>query len=181
MSHLELPKIQTAIITQDDLKLGVSEDVPPPQLFEPGMILIKTMAVGLNPTDFKMPSSFPSPGAIDGCDFAGTIIKLDPGVTRPLKLGDKVFGAVHGANPKCHQSGAFAEYVAADAEHVFLMPEGMSWAKAAGMGGAAIGTVRIALYQSLGLAGTPEKPAEKPTYVLLNGGSTATGAMPFRF
>ncbi|KAL1966327.1 hypothetical protein VTN77DRAFT_4680 [Rasamsonia byssochlamydoides] len=177
MDQPQLPTRQTAILTQPNLELGISHDVALPQLLEPDMVLIRVVAVALNPTDFKMPARFPSPGAIDGCDFAGVIVQLGPAVTRPLQVGDRVFGAVHGANPLCYQSGTFAEYVATSSEFLFVAPDWMSWETAAALGGAGIGTVGLALFCSMGLPATPEKPAEKPFYFLVNGGATATGTM----
>ena len=177
MSRLSLPTHQTAIITQQNGHLDVSHNVLLPQLLEPDMVFIKTIAVALNPTDFKMPARFPSPGAIDGCDFAGIIIQLGPAVRRPLKIGDRVFGAVHGANPLCHQSGSFAEYVVTYSDFLFLAPDSMSWETAAALGGAGIGTVGLALFCSMQLPASPEQRAEKPFHVLVNGGTTATGTM----
>lgn len=176
MSFSDLPATQSAIITQADLQLGISKDVPIPVLLDPDMVIIKNVAVALNHADHKMPTSFPAPGAIDGCDFAGVVVKIGSTVTRPLKVGDRVFGAVHGSNPLCHQSGAFAEYVAAASEFLFHIPDSMSFETAAGLGGVGIGTGGAALYHSLGLP-TPENPATIPFHVLVYGGSTACGTM----
>lgn len=169
------PATQTAIITQSDTKLGISHNAPVPDL-EPTMVLIKNVAVPLNPTDYKMPAYFPSPGAINGCDFTGTIIAMGSAVKRALKVGDRVCGAVHGANPIRHQSGTFAEYVEADPDFIIKVPKDMAWEAAAAIGGAVIGTVGLGLFHSLGLPG-PEKPANKAFVVLVYGGSTACGTM----
>ena len=170
-----LPATQTAIITQANLKLGISHHVPVPHL-DPEMVLIKNVAVPLNPTDYKMPANFPSPGTINGCDFAGIIIAVGSAVKRPLRIGHRVCGAVHGANPIRHQSGTFAEYVEADPDFIIKIPDEMTWETAAAIGGAGIGTVGLGLFYSLGLP-SPEKPAEKPVVVLVYGGSTACGTM----
>jgi NADPH:quinone reductase-like Zn-dependent oxidoreductase len=175
-AEVDLPATQTAIITQDSLQLGISNHVPIPKLLEPGLIIVKNVAVGLNPTDYKMPANFPSPGAINGCDFAGVVVQIGPSVTKPLKVGDRVCGVVHGSNPVCHQSGSFAEYVAATADFVFKMPQNMDFETAAAFGGAALGTVGLALYQSLGLS-WPDSPATRNFFVLVYGGSTTCGTM----
>ncbi|KAF2268641.1 putative zinc-binding dehydrogenase family oxidoreductase [Lojkania enalia] len=172
-----LPLHQTVIRQQPDCTVGISNGVPLPILFERNMILIKTVAVTLNPCDWKMPSRFPCAGAVDGCDFAGYIVEVGDGVTKPLKAGDKVFGAVHGSNPVCPQSGAFAEYIAAHADFVFKAPKDMAWETASAFGGIGIGTIGVALFYSLKPPGTIEIPAEKPIYVLVNGGASASGTM----
>lgn len=173
-----LPKTQTVIRQQEDCSLGISQNVPLPPLYEPEMILIKTVAVPLNPCDWKMPARFPCPGATDGCDFAGIIVQISPNCTRQdLNIGDKVFGAVHGSNPARVDSGSFAEYIAAFADFVFKVPDGMSWEEAAAFGGIGIGTIGVGLFYSLKLPGTIQRPAEKPCFVLVNGGASASGTM----
>ena len=141
------------------------------------MIIVRTRAVALNPTDFKMSMAFPSPGAVDGTDFAGDVVKVGPGVTQ-WKIGDRVFGAVQGANPQNHQVGAFQQFVPTFQREVLRIPDDMSYETAAAIGGACIGTAAIALYCSLGLSPLPKgKRPEKPLPVLVYGGSTATGIM----
>ena len=176
-NSLSLPSSQRAIVTQDDGTVAIKDNVPLPELLQPDMILIKTVAVALNPTDYKMPARFPSPGSTNGCDFAGTIVQLGPGVTRPLTVGDRVFGAVHGANPLCKQSGAFAEYIAAYSDFVMLVPDEVKWENAAAIGGAGIGSVGLALFCSMGLSARPRQPSEKEFYVLVSGGASASGTM----
>ena len=177
VDSLLLPTSQRAIVTQDDGTLAIKDNVSLPQILQPHMIIIKTVAVALNPTDFKMPARFPSPGTVNGCDFAGTIVQLGPGVTRPLTIGDRVFGAVHGANPLCPQSGAFAEYIAAYSDFVIRIPDGMAWETAAAIGGAGIGSVGLALFCSMQLSARPHQPSEKQFYVLVSGGASASGTM----
>jgi len=172
-----LPTHQTVICQQEDCKIGITKDASLPELFEPNMVLVKTVAVTLNPCDWKMPARFPCVGALDGCDFAGTIVKIGHGVRRQLRVGDRVFGAVHGSNPACPQSGSFAEYVAAYADFIFVAPDTMTWETASAFGGIGVGTIGVALFYSLKPPGTVENPAEKPCYVLVNGGASASGTM----
>jgi NADPH:quinone reductase-like Zn-dependent oxidoreductase len=173
----DLPPLQTGIITLPNLTLGVSDTVPTPRLLTDKMIIVATCAMALNPTDFKMPAAFPSPGAVDGADFAGDIVQVGPAVTK-WRVGDRVFGAVQGADPKNHQSGAFQQFVPAYEREVLRVPDGMSYETAAAIGGACIGTAALALYCSLGLRPLPGGEAcLKPLPVLVYGGSTATGAM----
>ena len=169
---------RAALIQGPDGKPIISHGIPVPTIL-PTEILIRTIAVGLNPMDNKIPTNFPSPGAIIGCDLAGIVASIGSKVahlTRPLKVGDRVCGGVHGSNSLDHESGAFAEYVKADARLVFKIPDSMSWEEAATLG-VAIKTVSLCFWQSLGLEATPERPAENPFPVLVYGGSTTMGTM----
>jgi len=175
----------TAIRVQDNGELALDAASPFPTL-QPNTILVKTVAVALNPTDHKMATRFPIPGMTIGCDFAGTIVALGPGVPdlqqgqgRMWKVGDHVFGGIHGANPADPTCGTFGEYLVADADFVFKAPEWMDWKTAAALGGVGIGTVGLALFQYLKPPGTLEEPlnSEKDLPVLVNGGATASGTM----
>jgi NADPH:quinone reductase-like Zn-dependent oxidoreductase len=172
------PLTQTAIIQDAKGKLCISNNVALPEL-KPDMILVKTMAVALNPVDYKMAENFPSPGAIDGCDFSGIILEIgsEAAKSHSFKVGQRVCGAVHGSNPIDLVSGSFAEYVAVIADLLLKMPDEMSFETGAVIGGIAHATVGLALYTSLRLTATPEEPAKDPFYVLVYGGSTATGTM----
>ncbi|KAI1918096.1 hypothetical protein LOZ53_001182 [Ophidiomyces ophidiicola] len=143
----------------------------------PGQVLVKTVAVALNPCDWKMPTNFPHPGAGDGSDYAGIVVELGPGVVRKdLRIGDRVAGAVHASNPLNPESGSFAQYVAGYADHLWKIPDTMSMEDAAAIGWCTVGSVGMALH-ALKLPGSPEKPVQKPVYVLVYGGSTASGTM----
>ena len=197
-----IPSTQTAILQLPDGHLTKSSK-PVPTLTSPTDVLIAVHTVALNPTDFKMPLLAPATGATSGCDFAGRVVAFGPGhspttdtttvsfssppATAPspprLKLGDRVCGAVHGSNPTDHSSGAFAEYLVADARLVLKVPAEMSWERAAAVGGIGWGTLGLALWESLGLRkgrllkkqeGVKEQ-AGVP--VLVYGASTATGTM----
>lgn len=154
-----LPTAQKALTqSATGFPLTLTFNAPIPTL-KPGQVLVRVHAVALNPTDHKMPTSFASPGAVAGCDFAGTVVKTASqaqGHSAPssqrLQVRDSVFGAVHGSNPIEHSSGAFAEYTAADADLLVKMPKGkknedrMSWTQAAAWGGIGWGTLGIALW-----------------------------------
>ncbi|EEQ30015.1 putative secondary metabolism biosynthetic enzyme [Microsporum canis] len=172
---VDLPTTQTAIKQGPGGVLAVSSNVLV-QTPEPDMVLVRTAAVGLNPTDYKMASNFPAPGATAGCDFAGTIVQLGDAVT-DLRVGDRVCGVVHGSNPLSKNTGAFAQYVRVPAAMVIRIPSGVSWAQAAALGAVGHGTVAQALWSCFNLSATPEEPAEDSFPVLVYGGSTSTGTM----
>ena len=159
----------------------ISRDRLIPTIEEPYDVLIRVLAVALNPTDYKMPEYHPVPGAIMGCDFMGVIVETGDDVehTRP---GTRVCGPMHGSNPENPDSGAFAEYLIQDARLLVRVPSSWSDLEGAALGGVGWATVALAMEDSLGLTGTPSKPAlsrpdgsQRP--VLVYGGATATGTM----
>ncbi|KAI1376085.1 putative zinc-binding dehydrogenase family oxidoreductase [Hypoxylon crocopeplum] len=174
---MSIPKLQRAIIQSDDgtgtLVQTSARAVPEPG---PNQILVKTVAVALNPCDWKMPTNFPITGAGVGSDYAGYVACLGPGTT-DLTVGARVAGAVHASNPIMHTSGAYAEYIVAEARFVWRIPEHMSWADAATIGLCGIGTVNMAMVHELALPGSPEEPAKKPDFVFVYGGSTSNGTV----
>lgn len=74
-------------------------------------IPVKTKAVALNPTDWKHIDFASNPGALSGCDYAGTVEEVGSKVNKPFKKGDRITGFVHGANAMRPEDGTFAEYI----------------------------------------------------------------------
>ncbi|MCJ1264166.1 hypothetical protein MMC22_004037 [Lobaria immixta] len=174
-AHPSFPSTQTAITALSRGTLTLSHNAKVPVL-QPDMVLVRTHHVALNPADGKMVDYSATPGAVSGYDFAGEIVAVGSAVTRPLAVGDRVCGVVHGMNALCPEVGAFAQYVGATAEFVLKIPEDMSYDVAASLGTGA-GTAGMALFHSLKIPASTEKPAEKPFFVLVYGASTATGTM----
>lgn len=175
-----LPKSQTAILQNESGILTIQKDVPLP-ILPPGRILVKVSHVALNPCDYKMPLRFPTPGCLDGHDFSGTIVSLGPPstATKGFAIGDRVCGAVHASNPIDKTTGAFAEYVSADAEFTLKVPKRMSMDQAAAIGGTGMGTMGLTLKECLQLDGSPEKPVaeEDAKEVLVYAASTSIGTL----
>ncbi|RYP18284.1 hypothetical protein DL765_004004 [Monosporascus sp. GIB2] len=172
-----VPKLQRAVV-QDATGVPVlSRDVPIP-LLGTNDILVKTVAVALNPSDYKMGQNFPTPRAVIGMDFAGEVIRMDPEAAelRPdLKIGDMVCGVIHGSNPAGPDNGAFSEFLRAPAGLVMKIPPGVKVEDAASLG-VAVATACL-IWESLGLTATPDAPTLKQVPVLVYGGSTSTGTM----
>ena len=143
-------------------------------------ILVKTVAVALNPTDWKHIDLMPTAGALSGCDYAGVVEEVGTKVDKPFKKGDRVFGCCHGANALQLEDGAFAEYIVAKGSVQMAIPEHLTFEAAATLG-VAIVTVGQALYQSLQLPLPSAAPAKEPFPVLIYGGSTATGTVAIQF
>ncbi|MCJ1406593.1 hypothetical protein MMC19_000659 [Ptychographa xylographoides] len=172
---LNVPLTQTAIIAHGPGTLGISHNVCMPRI-EPDMVLVKNAAVALNPADAKMVDFSSTTGAIAGYDFAGTVIAIGSAVTKPLGIGDRVCGNVHGMNSMNPEVGAFAQYIGATGDILLKIPDSMSFETAASFG-TGVATAGLALFQSMRIPISPDNAAEKPFWVLVYGGSTATGTI----
>lgn len=182
-----LPQHQTAVVAQGPGQLAIKHDVPIPTLTR-DMAIVKTAAVAINPADAKMLDYSPSPGAIHGYDFSGTIVALGKDASRSgrLAVGDRVAGFVHGMNSLQPDVGAFAEYVGACADILLKIPDHLGFEEAATLG-VGIGTAVLGLFRELCIPASLQqlgdgrkKSAEdagktEGAFVLVAGGSTATG------
>lgn len=70
------------------------------------------------------------PGAIIGCDFAGTVVQAESGL--PVQIGDKVAGMVHGGMGT--EYGSFAQYIKTDGNLVVKVPEQVEVTRASSVG-----------------------------------------------
>lgn len=172
-----LPAKNIAIVGLDDGTLGLRDDVDMPRL-EDDMLLVRNRAIALNPIDSKMVGSLATPGAVAGMDFAGEVVAIGAKARTavPLRVGDRVCGAVPGMNGLTSGVGAFAAIVGAADITTMKIPDGMSYEEAASLG-SGMGTIGLALFRSLKVPGSPTEPAEKPVDVLVYGGSTSTGTL----
>ncbi|KAI1151018.1 GroES-like protein [Nemania diffusa] len=156
------------------------QELPLPKL-NPGYVLAKVRAVGLNPTDWKSIDNIEPErvGTRSGCDYVAEIIQLGPGLTKDCKKGDRIAGFAFGGSQKTPDNGAFGEYVAAK-EHAFLkVPDNVSDEEAATFG-VSVTTVGQGLYKTLKLP-LPNAPVTTPFPVLIYGGSTATGLYGIKY
>ncbi|KAI0487510.1 GroES-like protein [Xylaria cf. heliscus] len=177
-----LPQVRTAIVAEGPGKLTIRHNIPMPPL-TPNSVIVKTAAVAINPSDAKFLDYSPAPGAIHGTDYAGTVVALggDAIVSRGLAVGDRVAGMVHGMNKLVPEVGAFAEYIIATTHTLLKIPDHMSFEEAATLG-LAVGTATFGLFNKLRVPATLEQlgtggvDKEKSEFVLVAGGSTATGA-----
>jgi NADPH:quinone reductase-like Zn-dependent oxidoreductase len=130
-------------------------------------VLVRVHAAAINAGDYfsmrgspwlvRMTVGFPKPkNYIPGWDSAGRIEAVGQKVTR-LQLGDEVFGSC---------TGAFAEYVSADAGNFALKPANLTFEQAA-----AVPTAALTALQAIRDKGKLE-PDQK---VLINGASGGVG------
>ncbi len=141
-------------------------DLPRPKT-ERGEVLVRTLAVGVNPVDWKIregllsarvPHGFP---LIPGWDVAGVVEELGEGCQR-FRKGDRVFAY---ARKPLVQWGTYAEYVAVPERHVALMPSNLLFEEAA-----AIPCAALTAQQALARAGISRDAA-----VLVLNGSGGVG------
>ncbi|CCF60311.1 hypothetical protein KAFR_0J02470 [Kazachstania africana CBS 2517] len=120
-----LPDDMKAVVFQDG-KAVVRDDVPIPVFVDDGFMLVKAIAVAVNPSEWKHIDYKLGPeGSILGCEVVGQILKLGPniiGEKDEFKVGDYVMGFVHGCSNLRPQNGALAEYCLVDSATCYKAP-----------------------------------------------------------
>ncbi|KAK9234454.1 zinc-binding oxidoreductase protein [Lipomyces kononenkoae] len=169
---------QKAVLITAPKKAEIVSDRPIPRLRD-DYILVKTVSVALNPTDWKHIEYLAPPGVLVGCDYAGIVQEVGKNVKKSFKRGDRVCGFVHGSNEVQPEDGAFAEYIVVKGDLQIKIPDNVSTQEAATLG-LGVTTVGQGLYQSLKLA-LPNNPIKDPVPILIYGGSTATGTLAIQF
>ncbi|GAQ03138.1 protein TOXD [Aspergillus lentulus] len=169
---------QKAVVITSPKQANLVTDRPIPKLRD-DYILIKTVSVALNPTDWKHIDYLAPPGVLVGCDYAGIVEEVGKAVKKPFKKGDRVCGFAHGSNAVQPEDGTFAEYIVAKGDLQIHIPDNLSFQEAATLG-VGITTVGQSLYQSLKL-NWPTEPIKDAQPLLIYGGSTATGALAIQF
>lgn len=131
----------------------------------PGQVLVRIAAASVNPVDWKIrrngPPIAPALPAVLGCDLAGTVVAVGPGVTG-FAPGDAVFGCAGGVRG---MGGTYAELIAADARLVARAPSSIPLREAA-----ALPLVAITAWEGLERAGVGAG-----TRVLVHGGTGGVG------
>lgn len=132
----------------------------------PGEVAIAVSATSVNVVDTKirggMDAIAPDAPIVLGCDVAGVVTAVGPGVTR-FEEGDAVYGCAGGV--KGH-GGAYAERMVADARLLARKPERLSFREAA-----ALPLVAITAWEAL-VDRARVQPGER---VLVHGGTGGVG------
>lgn len=121
----------------------VYEAAPVPAL-EPGEVLIRVHAAGVNPLDWKVREGYAKEWMhhhlplILGWDVSGVVEALSEGVT-DIKVGEPVYGFLD-----IRRDGAYAEFTAARASHIVPKPKTLDHVHAA-----AVPIAALAAWQSL--------------------------------
>lgn len=177
-----MSNFQKAVATRD---LGQAEFVsnrPLPSLRD-GYLLVRTVAVALNPIDWKRLDNTPAPGATMGHDYAGVVVEVGASIKREFKVGDRVCGLVNGGDGTQVENGSFAEYIVVKGDIQMKIPDGVSFVDAA-TAGVGIMSVGQCLFGPSGLGlQLPEtgQTKLKEEAVLIYGGSTASGLWGIQF
>lgn len=171
--------VQKAIIVQSPKHAGLITNHPIPTLRE-DYLLIKTVAVAVNPTDWKHVDFLAPAGVLIGCDYAGIVEAVGPRVKKQWRKGGRVCGMAHGCNEVQPEDGAFAEYIVAQGDVQMRMSEDLTFEAAATLG-VGVSTLAQGMYQHLGLAWPTEMPKQRDEGILIYGGSTATGTLAIQF
>lgn len=132
----------------------------------PGEVLITVRATSINVVDTKirggMADIAPEGDIVLGCDVAGVVEAIGPGVTR-FAPGDAVYGCAGGVKGR---DGAYRERMIADERLLAAKPSRLSFAEAA-----ALPLVAITAWEALVDRGAV-RPGEK---VLIQGGTGGVG------
>lgn len=133
-------------------------------------VLVEVTATSLNPFDAAVlagyaqsmaPLNFP---ATLGLDIAGDVVEVGANVTH-VKPGDHVYGT---ANAMFGASGAFAEYVAANAANIAVAPQNITAQESA-----SLPTAAISAWQSI----VQELDLQSGQKLFINGGSGGVGSI----
>ena len=133
-----------------------------------GQVIVRNEAVAVNPIDtyvrggmiaMELPKPF-----IVGCDFAGRVEAVGPGV-KGLRIGDRVWGSNQGL---LGRQGTFAELIAVDQQWVYHMPDGVQATDAAACALVGI-TAHLGLFR--------EARLQAGETVFVRGGTGGVGAM----
>jgi NADPH:quinone reductase-like Zn-dependent oxidoreductase len=179
---MSLPQKMKAVIFSVKGEPGV-RTIPLPAL-RPTHMLVKIHSVAINPTDWKcaLYETPAKPFCIVGCDYAGTVVKIGSEVTKPFKLGDRVYGCVHGSNQDQAYDGVFAEYAMVKGDVTMHAPPHFAMEDLCTIPLCAI-TAGQGIFQpekGLGLS-LPEEKKGNGEWLLIYGGSTTSGCLGIQF
>lgn len=168
------------------------EDVPVPEL-QPGEVLVRVHAVGVNPPDWYLRGGMLEVPAelrmtidlplIPGSDVSGVVTAVAPDVDS-FSVGDEVFGLLRFPSV---DASAYAEYVAAPASDLARKPASVDHVQAAGipMAGLTAWQYLIALGHDHPSPFQPAQhrpiPLTAETTVLINGAAGGVGHLALQF
>jgi NADPH:quinone reductase-like Zn-dependent oxidoreductase len=155
---------------EKNLQLKTDIPRPYPSSLTKGQVLIETIAVGLNPADYKVPEmpilgNLIMPRTVSPClDFCGRISATHASVTS-FQEGQTVLGRLDKMSSPMI-TGVLSEFIVASEENVAALPESVD-----ADGGSTLPTVGLGMYQAM----VPwVKSGQK---IFINGGSGGTGTI----
>ncbi|KAI9729631.1 MAG: hypothetical protein M1818_008478 [Claussenomyces sp. TS43310] len=158
--------------------------VPVPKLRD-DYVLVRTVAVALNPNDWQTLDDPFRPGttrSLLGSDAAGTVVEVGKAVTKSFKLGDRIAGMSHSGNDLNPEDGTFAEYITMKGDIAMHIPPNISFEEAATLPSGIL-TVALGMYRylELPLLALPLEPKSTGQPIFIYGGSSATGTLAIQF
>ncbi|KAI1621219.1 chaperonin 10-like protein [Exophiala viscosa] len=112
---------------------AVLRAIPVPQLRD-DYILVRTLAIALNPTDWTTPDAVGDDGTLVGCDYAGIMEEVGKAVKKPFKKGERIARFGHRGNDANPENGAFARYIAIKGNLQIHIPDSVSFEAACTVG-----------------------------------------------
>ncbi|KAK4496401.1 hypothetical protein PRZ48_012381 [Zasmidium cellare] len=172
---------QNFALIRSDTGKATLQPRPLPTL-KPDYLLVRTVAIALNPTDWTTLDAPGLPGSVVGCDYSGVVEAVGADCKNRWSEGDRVAGFAHGRTDSNHETGAFARFIIVKGALQLKIPEGISFEEAASVG-SGIATTGYALYHVLGLPwpGEGNRGEGEGEPILIYGGSTATGTVVVQF
>ncbi|KZO99168.1 NAD(P)-binding protein [Calocera viscosa TUFC12733] len=161
-----------ALVVQQDKSVAVERRFCP--TVGPNDVLIKVVAIGQNPSDWKHATYISQPGDIIGCDFVGKVVAMGANVPKSeVKQGEVRWGFVRGGVSK--DVGAFAEYVAIEWDLTSLVA-GITPAQAASLPIPLVTAIQaLYLYLRLPQPFPQPSPDVKNKWILIWSGATSVG------
>jgi NADPH:quinone reductase-like Zn-dependent oxidoreductase len=97
--HIITVKMQNFGLIREKAGHAVLRSIPVPKLRD-DYVLVRTVAIALNPTDWTTLDAVGDAGTIVGCDYAGIVEEVGKAVAKSFKKGDRVAGFGHGGNTR---------------------------------------------------------------------------------
>ncbi len=87
--------VQNYGVIRQGIGHAVLKPIPIPKLPD-DYLLIRTVTVAINPTDWTTLDAVGDNGTLVGCDWAGIVEEIGPAVTKKIRKGARVAGFAHG-------------------------------------------------------------------------------------
>lgn len=165
-----------AILKGANARLTVEErPIPKPGQNE---VLVRNAALATNPVDWKMQDtgdfieSYPT---VLGCDIAGTVEAVGPGVIH-FKKGDRVAGSADVLSSKNPDNAAFQQYTALKACASTKLPDSVTFEEGSVLP-LSVATAGVGFFLSLGI---PHPPVKQQGGFLVWGASSSVGSAAVR-
>ncbi|WVW83493.1 hypothetical protein I302_105514 [Kwoniella bestiolae CBS 10118] len=165
-----IPQTMKAIVEDQQANwVTLKNDIPVPS---PGdnEVLIKVEYAAQNPGDWKLAAWISLDGALHGCDFVGTVVKLGSNLRTSLELEDRIAGMILGGARK--DRGAFAEYLVIESDLAFKVPKELRLEEAPTFGAAWLTAAQVIIHnQDHSLS----SPVDRSKWYIVYGGSSSVG------